>query len=305
MPSRSLPLLSLALLGLFSLGASCNNGKESPKISGETAAESASADGKKAAHKSEKVEKLDRIDTSALTSAERRTFFEVVNDVLSPCGEPVSVAQCVAESRACNACVPGARYVVRLVSEGYEKAEIISLYAARFDPKKKVTIDTSEAPVRGAPMAKVSIVEFSDFECPHCGAAHPLLSRTLEEFNGKVNLVFKNFPLDSHKNAAPAARAAVAAQLQGKFWELADALFEHQRELSAETIHALARDAALDMSKFDADFASPAVQQRVERDKQDGTALGVQGTPSLFINGRAYKEGLQSLSKYLKEELEL
>ncbi|MDB4974959.1 MAG: Na+/H+ antiporter NhaA type [Myxococcaceae bacterium] len=302
MRSISLPLLSLALLGFFSLGASCNNGKESPKGTGNAVA---AVEAKKAEPRSEKVDKLDRIDTSALTSAERRTFFEVVNDVLSPCGEPVSVAQCVAEARACGACVPSARYLVRLVSEGYEKSEILELFGLRFDPKKKVSIDISDAPVRGAPMAKVTIVEFSDFECPHCGAAHPLLSRVLDQFNGKVNLVFKNFPLDSHKNAGPAARAAVAAQAQGKFWELADSLFEHQRELDADTIHELAQKAGLDMAKFEADFASPAVQQRVERDKQDGTALGVQGTPSLFIDGHAYKEGLQSLDKYLKEALEL
>jgi predicted DsbA family dithiol-disulfide isomerase len=309
MRSLSLPLLSLALLGLFSLGASCNSGKESPQTQPgvQTGSDGAHVivEPKSAAGKGTKIDKLDRIDTSALTAAERRTFFEVVNDVLSPCGEPVSVAQCVAESRACGACVPSARYLVRLVSEGYEKAEIVELFGLRFDPKKKVSIDVSTAPVRGAPMAKVSIVEFSDFECPHCGAAHPLLSEVLDEFQGKVNLVFKNFPLDSHKNAAPAARAAVAAQAQGKFWELADSLFEHQRELNADVIHGLAKDAGLDMARFEADFASPAVQQQVERDKKDGTAAGVQGTPTLFINGHAYKEGLQSLNKYLKEELAL
>jgi len=109
MRSLSLPLLSLAVLGFFSLGASCNNnGKESPKVTGESAttpppAESAN----KAKPASAPIDKLDRIDLSDLTSNERRTFFAVVNDVLSPCGEPVSVAQCVAESRACGACVPG------------------------------------------------------------------------------------------------------------------------------------------------------------------------------------------------------
>ncbi|MEY4509043.1 MAG: hypothetical protein RLZZ450_1165 [Pseudomonadota bacterium] len=317
MRSFSLRLLSLALLGLFSLGASCNNGQESAKRTGEPGAEGkSSAEGKPSAlaqgpadstkpAKSSKVEKLDRVDTSALTEPERRTFFELVNDVLSPCGDPVSVAVCVAESRACGACVPSARYLVRLVSDGYEKGELLELFGARFDPKKRVNIDTAAAPVRGAPMAKVSIVEFSDFECPHCGAAHPLLSRVLEEFNGKVNLVFKQYPLDGHKNAAPAARAAVAAQAQNKFWELADLLFEHQRELSPEKIRELAKSAGLDMTKFDADLASPATQERVERDKKDGAAVGVQGTPTLFINGHAYKEGLQGLNKYLKEELEL
>lgn len=309
MRSFSLRLLPLALLGLFSLGASCNNGQETAKR-GDTAGEApsataAGASDKKAPAKAGKIEKLDRIDTSVLTDPERRTFFDIVNDVLSPCGDPVSVAQCVAEARGCSACVPGARYLVRLVSEGYEKAEILELFGARFDPKKKLNIDVSQAPVRGAPMAKISIVEFSDFECPHCGAAHPLLSRVLDEFNGKVNLVFKQYPLDSHKNAAPAARAAVAAQAQGKFWQLADLLFEHQRELGAEKIRELAKSVGLDMAKFDADIAAAAVQERVERDKKDGVAVGVQGTPTLFINGRAYKEGLNGLSKYLKEELEL
>jgi predicted DsbA family dithiol-disulfide isomerase len=255
--------------------------------------------------KSAKIESLDKVDTSVLTDPERRTFFEIVNEVLSPCGEPVSVAQCVAESRSCNACVPSARYVSRLVYEGYGKTEIVELYNARFDPKTKLNIDVSQAPVRGAPMASVSIVEFSDFECPHCGAAHPFLARTLDEFSGKVNLVFKQFPLDSHKNAAPAARAAVAAQQQGKFWELADLLFEHQRELSPERIDQLAKQAGVDVAKFETARDSPEVFQRVDKDKKEGIALGVQGTPSLFINGRAYKEGLQGLSKYLKEELEL
>jgi len=297
MRSLSLPLVLLAVLGFFSLGASCNNGQE--KRGTEPAAAEKSAEPKSA-----KIEKLDRVDTSALTEPERRTFLGLANELLSPCGEPVSVAQCVAESRACGACVPAARYMVRLVAEGYEKAEIAELFAARYDPKKKVTIDVSQAPMRGAPMAKVSIVEFSDFECPHCGAAHPLLARVLEEYAGKVNLAFKHFPLDGHKNAAPAARAAVAAQAQGKFWEMADALFEHQRELSPENVRKFAKELGLDTAKFEADIAATQTQQRVDADKKEGTALGIQGTPTLFINGRPYKEGLQSLSKYLKEELE-
>src|ERR1700712_1266100 len=98
MRSLSLPLLSLALLGFFSLGASCNNnGKESPKVAGETSAATQDKADKAAPPKSERVDKLDRIDLSDLTSNERRTFFDVVNDVLSPCGEPIRVAQCVAE----------------------------------------------------------------------------------------------------------------------------------------------------------------------------------------------------------------
>jgi protein-disulfide isomerase len=292
MRSPSLPFLLLALLGLFSLGASCD-GRHEAKAGSPGATGAASS----------KIEKLERVDTSSLTDSERRVWVDLVNELLSPCGEPVSVAQCVAESRACGACVPGARYIVRLVAEGYEKAEIQELFALRYDPKRKVSLDTSEAPVRGAPMAKVTIVEFSDFECPHCAAAHPVLSRVLQQFDGKVNLVFKHFPLDSHKNAVPAALGAVAAGKQGKFWEMADALFEHQRELSPEKVRELAQKLGLDMARFDDDVAAEATRARVESDKKEGVSVHVQGTPTLFVNERPYRESIQSLDKYLREEL--
>jgi hypothetical protein len=288
MRSSSLPFVLLALLGMFSLGASCNS-KQTPAPSQGSA--------------QARVEKLEQVDTSQLTDGERKVWTDLVNAQLSPCGDPISIAQCVSERRACSACVPGARYLVRLVAEGFEKAEIESLFSARFDPKKKVTIDTTDAPVKGAPMAKVNIVEFSDFECPYCGAAHPALTALLGEFPGQVNLMFKNFPLEGHKNSVPAARASVAAQFQGKFWEMADKLFEHQRELSPEKIRELAASIGLEMARFDADMASAAVQQRIDNDKKEGTGLGIQGTPTLFVNGRAYKESVQSLGKYLKEEL--
>jgi protein-disulfide isomerase len=193
--------------------------------------------------------------------------------------------------------------VARLVAEGLEKNELKDLYAARFDAKKKVEIDTQDAPLRGAPMAKVQIVEFSDFECPYCGKAHPALSQLLQEFDGQVNLTFKNFPLSGHKNALPAARAATAAQNQGKFWEMADKLFEHQRELTPEKIRELAAGLKLDMAKFDADLASAEVEARVARDKKHGEGLEIQGTPSLFVNGRPFREPIQNLPKYVKEEL--
>lgn len=294
MRSSSLQVLLLPLLVVFSLGASCNGGTANPE---------SPADGKPAAA-SNRIEKLDRVDTSALTDAERRSWADLANELLSPCGEPVSVAQCVSEARACGACVPAARYLVRLVSEGFEATEIRDQFASRFDPKKKVTVDTNDAPVRGAPMASISIVEFSDFECPYCGAAHPILKEVLQEFDGKVNLTFKQYPLEAHKNAMPAARAAVAAQAQGKFWEMADLLFENQRELSSEKIRELAGKAGLDLVKFDADLAAEATQARVDKDRKDGQALEVQGTPTLFINGRRFHESVQSLSKYLKEELD-
>lgn len=293
MRSLSLRLLLLPLLGLFSLGASCNGAQEAAKGQNDPGA----------AAKSARIENVPNVDTSALTDGERRMFVDLVNDLLSPCGEPVSVAKCVVEARACNLCVPAARYTARLVAEGFEKSEIQEMFASRYDPKKKFSIDTSEAPVRGAPMAKVTIVEFSDFQCPHCAAAHPVLARVIAEFDGQVNLAFKHFPLDSHEYAAQAARAAWAAQQQGKFWEMSDRIFEEQRRLSDEKVREIAKSIGLDMARFEADFASERARERVEKDRKEGLALNVEGTPSLFINGRAYHGTVNDLPKYLKEEL--
>jgi protein-disulfide isomerase len=289
-----LRLFVLPLLGLFMLGASCNAGQEPP----------AAAQGQdKAGGKGAELEMLAKFETPDLTVGERRSWVTLVNELLSPCGEPVSVAKCVAESRACRSCVPAARYVSRLVAEGFEKSEVQDMFADRYDPKRVVEIDVSAAPLRGTPMAGITIVEFSDFECPHCRAAQPLLAGIVEQFQGKVKLAFKHFPLEGHTNAVPAARATYAAQQQGKFWELADAIFEHQNDLDETKIRALARQAGLDMDRFEADFTSEASRERVERDRKDGDALKIEGTPALYINKRPFNEPLPNLEKYLKEEL--
>jgi protein-disulfide isomerase len=285
-----LRLFVLPLLGLFMLGASCNAGQE-PKGPDQAAAKEAP------------LESLPNVDTAQLTDGERRTWVTLVNELLSPCGEPVSVAKCVAEARSCRSCVPAARYVSRLVAEGFEKREIQDAFADRYDPKRQVDIDIAEAPVRGAPMASITIIEFSDFECPHCGAAQPVLAGIVEEFQGKVKLAFKHFPLEGHVNSVPAARAAFAAQQQGKFFQLADALFENQAELDEDKIRELARAAGLDMEKFEADFTSEASRARVERDRKDGEKLNIEGTPAIYVNRRPFNEPIQNLSKYLKEEL--
>src|SRR5690349_8861332 len=129
----------VALLALTSLGASCSgqsggdhtNGRPDPNPDPDPDPEPRPG----------RSTELDQIDTSELTSSERRQFFDLVNDQLSPCGEPVSVARCVAESRRCNKCVPAARYLTRLVAEGYERAEIEELFSLRYGRDHAQEID--------------------------------------------------------------------------------------------------------------------------------------------------------------------
>jgi 2-hydroxychromene-2-carboxylate isomerase len=289
-------LVALATLCLVSLGASCDRG---PK------AQSAASAADVAPSSGERIEHLDGVDTSEMTDAETSMWVGLVNDELSPCGDPMSVARCVAERHKCGACVTAARYLTRLVMEGYDRATIEQHYKGRFAKDTRVDIDMQGAKVRGAPMAPVTIVEFSDFQCPYCGAAHPELTRLLREFDGQVKLVFKYFPLSGHDRAMPAARAAEAAARQGKFWEMHDMLFEHQHELEDADFERYANALGLDMDKFKADIVSSDVQARIDADRTEGDKLKLEGTPTIYVDGRLLREPFKALPAYLKEELEL
>ena len=250
------------------------------------------------------ITSLAQVPTTDMTEAEQRLWADVINDQLSPCGDPRSVAKCASEGTKCGACVTAARYLARLVMEGYDRTTLVDHYKNRFG-STKLEIPTSEAPSRGAPMAKITIVEFSDFQCPHCAAAHPELMRALSEFEGNVRLVYRYFPLSSHSRAVPAAKAAEAARIQGKFWEMHDLLFENQRALEEADLKKYATRLGLDLARFEADMNSSEVDQRIASDRALGQKLGIEATPSFFINGRPFREGPRALSAYLKEELEL
>ena len=295
MQSARPKLVALAALCLVSLGASCDRG---PK-----AASTASATSRPAP--AERVERLDGVDLSELTDAEVQTWIGLVNEQLSPCGDPLSVARCAAEKGKCGACVTAARYLTRLVTEGYDKQTIEQHYAGRFGKQKRAEFRLEGAKVRGAPMAPVTIVEFSDFQCPYCGAAHPELARLLREFEGQVKLIFKYFPLSAHERAMPAARAAEAAARQGKFWEMHDLLFEHQQALEDADLERYASMLGLDVARFKTDLGSAEVQARIDADRQEGEKLAIAGTPTVYINGRLLREPTKALLAYLKEELEL
>jgi protein-disulfide isomerase len=271
---------------------------------GKGAAPTASGASEAARSGGPQITSLPQVQTTDMTEAEQRLWVELINDQLSPCGDPRSVAKCASEGTKCGACVTAARYLSRMVMEGYDRSTIADHYKTRFG-STKLEISTTDAPVRGAPMAKATIVEFSDFQCPHCGAAHPELVRLLKEFDGNVKLVYRYFPLSNHSRALPAARAAEAARAQGKFWEMHDLLFENQRALEDADLEKYAKQLGLDMEKFKADMNSEATEKRIQADRDMGQKLGIEATPSFFVNGRPLRESLRSLPAYLKEELEL
>jgi hypothetical protein len=164
-------------------------------------------------------------------------------------------------------------------------------------------IDIIGAPVRGKADAPVTLVLFSDFECPWCGKLEPILAELLANNPEKLRIVFKHLPLPMHQQAEPAALAAIAAQKQGKFWEMHDALFQ-TTIWTPNTIDETALRIGLNMAKFRVDMAGPEVQNQLAKDKNDAQAADVNSTPSMFVNGRPVRDrSLQNLQKMVSEAL--
>ena len=155
------------------------------------------------------------------------------------------------------------------------------------DPDKVHTIPSGKSPIKGPEDASVTIVEFSDYQCPFCARSEPLIAQALEAYPTQARFVFKHFPLTSiHPHAMGASKAAVAAQKQGKFWEMHELLFANQRALSPEQLQGYAQQIGLDMEQFKADMESAEVENLVKEDMRLAQQVGVRGTPTIFVNGK-------------------
>jgi protein-disulfide isomerase len=141
-------------------------------------------------------------------------------------------------------------------------------------------------PSKGPQTAKVTIVEFSDFECPFCSRAAETVKQVEQAYGDKIRLVFRHYPLPFHQQAPKAAEAAACAADQGRFWEMHDTMFGHQDQLATEGLKSLARMAGLDGAKFDACLDGGAKAEAVKKDMEAGKEAKVNGTPAFFINGR-------------------
>lgn len=148
------------------------------------------------------------------------------------------------------------------------------------------SISIEDRPWRGNPNAPVTVIEFTDFQCPSCGRTQPILEQVVNEMGDKVKLVVRNFPLDQHVNAQKAAEAAEAARAQGKYFEYASLLFQNQTALEVDKLKQYATQIGLDRAKFDAALDSGQYADIVKRDVTEGVRVGVGSTPSIFVNGR-------------------
>jgi protein-disulfide isomerase len=166
------------------------------------------------------------------------------------------------------------------------KAKPAGPQPGRPDPKATYKVDVDDAVTKGSPEALVTIVEWSDFQCPFCSRVNPTMAKIQESYGDKVRIAFKHNPLPMHNRAMAGAVAAEAAGRQDKFWEMHDKLFANSRELTDENIEKWGNEIGLDMDKFKTDLKDKALETKILKQQTQGSTLGARGTPAFFVNGR-------------------
>ena len=230
------------------------------------------------------------VDISKLDDFQKKVFFRIVNSRavdLRPGAEPDPVGE---EGPNCRRSLNAVRYVARLVEQGFTDSEVSRL-ADQALPRRRSRkkLDVSEAPMKGNANAKVTLVEFADYECPHCKRFQPVLRQILDEFHGEVKLYFKHYPLPQHTNARLAAEAATAAQKQGKFWPYEEKLWANQDNLTPAELEKYAKETGLDVDEVPPGPRIRRPSRRAcRRTASKGRPPGLSRRPTLFINGREY-----------------
>jgi protein-disulfide isomerase len=192
------------------------------------------------------------------------------------------------------------------------KSDVPAAPAGGGEAEKGPEADTKVYPVaagesasKGPKGAPLQVIIFSDFQCPFCGRVEPTLAQMEKEYQGKVRFVWKNYPLPFHNNAEPAAEAAMAAGAQGKFWQMHDKLFANQQQLDRAALEKYGTELGLNMGKFKADLDAAKYKSSIEAETKEGQAVGVTGTPAVFINGRKISGAypFETFKKIADEEL--
>jgi protein-disulfide isomerase len=171
----------------------------------------------------------------------------------------------------------------------------------------RATVQAGTSPAKGPANAPIELIEFADFQCPYCLAASPTVKRVLDTYGDRIHFVYRNFPLQNHPDARPAAEAAQCANEQGQFWAYHDRLFGVPGKLSDADLKKTAADLGLDAARFNACVDAHQYKSVVDADAQAGAAAGVSGTPAFFVNGRLLSgaQPFDAFKRVIDEELAL
>jgi predicted DsbA family dithiol-disulfide isomerase len=245
------------------------------------------------------------VDVSDLRDDEKKAFARLIGKYPSACGKAQSLEQSLKTDPKCRRSVYAARYIKHLLQMHLLESEVEEHYDERFGPQEKKQIDVGQAPLKGEAHAPITLVEFSDFQCPHCKHLQPTLERVLDEYRGQVKLYFKNYPIErAHPDAKLAAAAACAAGKQNKFWPFHDKLFGgNQEHEDMAVLEGYAKSLKLDLNKWKADIEG--CKPLVEKDHAEGEKLDINATPTVYINGKQYRgpHNYEEMKDWIDEEL--
>jgi len=229
-----------------------------------------------------------RADLAGLTDAQRGVFVAVATEVFNYAGCQDTLAKCLGAGQKDPHALRMAALVRQLASEGFPAPPIIQAveaYYASFDPRQRAPAKTGDCPVLGK--GAVTLVEFSDYQCPHCAAALPALEALVTRARkGQVRYCSKYFPFTQHPRAFIAAACAEYARGKGKFWQLNALLFEHQETLEDDNLKQYAREAGLNADEMLQQVYAGKFDAAVEKSRREGLMLGVESTPTIYVDGR-------------------
>ncbi|HYV44441.1 MAG TPA: thioredoxin domain-containing protein [Myxococcaceae bacterium] len=294
------PLVAAAF---FLTAATCNKGgnSETPPSAPSTPTASAPAPAESAqpgtggsgddAAKLSQTLAVPGMDFSSLSSGAQRELAAVFTDEFCYCGCPHTLGQCLKEHKGCRHAKRMANIAAQDAQAGAPSVEIIQQLGKYYQSFREArrTFKTDDRMCHGAKDAKVTFVEFADFECPHCGFVRPVLEELVKKHGDKVRVCFMPYPLEGHPNAIPAAIASLVARDKGKFWEMHDQLFANQLALSTPAIKDLAAGLGLSAAEVQKAIDSGKYTAELNGYKEAGKSAGVAQTPTIFLNGRAYE----------------
>lgn len=226
------------------------------------------------------------VDTSALSPVARAEYDRVLEDEFCGCGAPHSLGQCLKSHPECRHSRRLGQLAALEAARGVTAAEI-GVELARYDQgfrDGRQTFKVDERQCRGK--GPVTLVEFSDFECPHCAILRPALEKFADDNASRVKLCWMSFPLTQHPNSMPAAQAALLARDRGKLWPVHDAIFDNQGRLSPEVIQEILVKAGVPAADWRKAQAEKTYRDQVENQRSAGISAGVNATPTVFVNGR-------------------
>jgi protein-disulfide isomerase len=248
---------------------------------------------------------LKGFDLGKLDGEKQKTFYGLLASLKSPCGKTHSLRTSYEQDTACKRAPFAVKYVASLLEDEVKESDVREFYANKYEKAPQIVkLDPSKAPRIGKADAPVRLVEFFDYECPHCQLFAPTMAKVEESEAGKVVVYYMMFPIESkHADARSAAMAALAANAQGKFKEMHEVLFSRSPQHQKDSVLGFAKELGLDPGKFEADYQKADAQ--VTADLSQGEAAGVDSTPTLFFQDRKYEGPMnpEYISMWIEEEL--